>query len=55
MIRFMRWLIWGDGHLHKWELDREIDVYTEFNTSRPVACKRVCICNVCGATKVFKI
>lgn len=51
MIRFLRWLIWGDGHAHAWKVICEANVFSEFSGSMPEYRLLTLQCQVCGNVK----
>jgi hypothetical protein len=53
MIRLIRWLIFGEAHIHKWTTIENIDVYRP-GTTLPTASKYVCRCDTCGKIKVYR-
>lgn len=53
MIRLLRWLIWGDGHLHKWELRSTVNGWG--GNEYPSAIFKSCQCSVCGEYRSFRI
>lgn len=54
MLRLIRFLIFGDAHIHKWETLKEIDIIGE-DSSIPIAKKYVCRCTICGKIKKFRV
>jgi len=54
MIRLIRWLIFGEAHIHKWTTIENIDVYNSSSSTLPTASKYVCRCDTCGKIKVYR-
>ncbi len=48
MLRLLRWLITGDGHLHEWEIDWIGD---ETYHDRPIGKMYILQCKHCGDLK----
>ena len=61
MIRLLRWLIWGDGHLHKWvpygQTTRMYDGVgpSEHNDPLPVYIQQPFQCEHCGIIRIFRL
>ncbi len=59
MLRLLRFLIFGDWHMHRWETIREVDIYDcgTYNNpnSIPIANKYECRCAICGKIKRFRV
>jgi hypothetical protein len=53
MMRFIRWLLNGDGHSHKWELFEAIEVVDRGGIT--IAHLYVLRCSVCGNIKLKKL
>ena len=54
MLRLIRFLIFGDGHLHQWEAIRETSLVERYGDV-PHGMAVYCRCKVCGAHKRFEI
>jgi len=53
MIRLIKWLFFGDAHLHKWKIiDSEKMVRVDDNTM--IGIKHTLQCEGCGDLKVFR-
>lgn len=56
LIRLLRWLIWGDGHLHKWvpygDLTR---CYWEDGDKLPFRRQQSFQCEACGKIRIFNV
>lgn len=50
MLRLLRFLITGDGHMHKWRATSQA-VWSRGDTKGPVV---FAVCEHCGARKAFK-
>ena len=60
MIRFLRWLWFGDGHKHIYEFEKTINVheydeYTGKPYDLPTYRKRVYYCKICGKPKTYEV
>jgi len=49
MIRFLRWIFWGDAHLHKWKIIKEINMINKEETSQWI--RYTLQCEHCGDLK----
>lgn len=52
MIYLIKFLIFG--HVHKWNIVREIEIFEEFGDPLPYKHRYVCRCEKCGNMKTFK-
>lgn len=48
MLRLLRWLLWGDGHLHKWKILTAADM---FRDGSRIGTNYHMQCVVCGNLK----
>ena len=56
MLRFLRFLITGDWHLHKWETIARVSVYAlGKEEGMPRNYDYECRCERCGAIKKFRV
>lgn len=59
MIRLLKWLIFGDGHLHKWEpYGDEVRVFVDpddIPAGVPSYHKQSFRCAICGVPRRFKV
>jgi len=55
MIRLLRWILTGDGHLHKWVKIKEVASFWNASDPLPMYTKHVCRCEICGEIKGFKV
>lgn len=53
MLRLLKFLFFGDAHMHKWETVRTVDVAAICGTvtGRDYECK----CEICGKIKRFRV
>jgi hypothetical protein len=52
MIRLFRWLVFGDGHAHKWKRVDEFRMVESIGKP-PYGTKYVCECEMCGKITWF--
>lgn len=58
MIRLLRFLIWGDAHMHKWVPFGKVTEVYEFSdpsSGIPDARKQSFQCEICGKIRYFKV
>jgi len=54
MIRLLKWLFTGDGHLHKWKIIQEREL-TRIKDGSRIGLMYVLQCEVCGELKQFEV
>lgn len=57
MIRLLRWLVLGDGHLHKWRYVEKVEYYKEGRSKKDIPDRTEWImqCETCGNIKIVKV
>jgi|AACY02.9.fsa_nt_gi hypothetical protein len=56
MLRLLRFIIFGDGHVHTWEpFGQRISFYENEADTRPIRIEQTFICQKCGALRAKKV
>ena len=54
MIRLLRWLWFGDAHIHMWSYTGKTDIHSD-NQTLPIAILMHSTCTICGKVKTRRV
>lgn len=55
MIRLLRWLITGDGHVHKWKIIHAANLVASEDSTLPYGASYHLKCEHCGDVKIREL